>query len=190
MRFSGILSVATVFGMALSAAACGDDKAGAIVSDDISWYVGCGTSGATCTLFNSHTQAAVDQNFGVKCSRSGNFVNITLTDPGFQGDVMKLPRPASTVVISNAAVGGGRCDVSVSEGSQYEFAPEKLIGTCDGACTFTGQSNSMGWDFIGLLQCNGLKKQNAMGAMANTLYTLGSAAEPGQPIKIAVDNCN
>lgn len=191
MRFSGILSVVAAVGMLVGASGCGDDKAGAIVNDDISWQIGCGPEGG-CTLYQPHAQATVDQNFKVGCKRSGSGITITLRDPGFKGDIVnnEPARPGSTLTINNA-IPNGACDVTVTDASEYGFADEKVAGSCGaGDCTFTGSYKQDGWDFIGELRCTSLKKANATGAGANRLYTVHAAGDSSIGVRLAIDNCD
>lgn len=183
MRFLGILglSVASLLG------ACGDDKAGVIVNDDISWHIGTCNAVSGCGLYAAHIQEQVDQNFKVNCSKTktGGY-SISVTDPGFAGDGIEPARPPSTIVVENADPASQTCNVTVREATDYTFAPETWLGQCPSSgsgCTFTG-GPADGWDFVGMLQCDAMTKRGT-----NLTYKLGSGNDSSSPIKLAVDNC-
>jgi hypothetical protein len=190
MRFFGILGVSAAASCVALFAACGDDKAGPIVNDDISWHLGC-ASASGCGLYATHIQEQVDQNFKVSCSRTkATGLNITVTDPGFKGDGIDPARPPSSIVLSNSDPASQACNVSVLEKADYNYvSSETFKGSCaaqGGDCVLTGGPQN-GWDFVGTLSCPGLMK-TATGTAAK--YILESGTAPGQPVSIAVDNCS
>lgn len=180
MRLFGILGVSAA---ALLAAACGDDKAGAILNEDISWHISC-SSASGCGSYAAHVQMEVDQNFRVSCSRSkSSGLSITLTDPGVKRDGIVSERPPSSIIVTNADPASQSCNVAVKEASDFNFAQETFLGACaasGGDCMLTG-GPADGWDFKGSLFCPTLMK----GA---TTYKLENGVGGG-PIKLEVDNC-
>jgi hypothetical protein len=164
-------------------AACGDEGGGAVVSDTISWKVG-GQG-----VHAGHTQANVDQNFSVSCSRTASGLTVIIKDPGFKGSssggVAGAPRPAGSIEIRNYNPTNNSCNVTVTE-TEQGTATISYLGTCGTVCSLTGQYNYMGWDFSGQLRCSGLTRP---GDAAMLKYTLGTAADTNIPVEISVDNC-
>lgn len=190
MRFFGILGVSAAALVSVLTAACGDDKAGPIVNDDISWHIGC-ASASGCGIYAAHVQEEVNQNFRVSCSRSKTSgYSITLTDPGFRGDGVEPARPPSSIIIENADPASQSCNVTVREASDYNFAQETWTGSCarsGGTCEFTGGPKD-GWDFVGVLNCPALTKR-ATGTNAVYRLEIGAGDNPNGPVQLAVDNC-
>lgn len=190
MRFFGIFGVSAAASCAvLFTAACGDDKAGTIINDDVSWHLGC-ASESGCGLYAAHDQTAVDQNFTVSCSQSTSTgINITVSDPGFAGNAMEGARPPSSIVLTNGSPSGQSCNVTVLEKSDYTYvSAETFKGSCvsqGGDCVLSG-GPADGWDFKGTLSCPGLAKQ-ATGTSAR--FTLQNTMNGG-PVKLEVDNCD
>ena len=184
MRFFGIAGVSAA---CLWFAACGDDEAGAIVHEDISWKLqGQG-------IHPGHTQANVEQRFKVSCSRTSAGLNVRIEDPGFKGDPTMAggagaSRPAGAIEIRNGNPASNTCNVTVEDVDTYGFPAIKYTGTCGTVCSLTGQYKFMGWDFSGSLACTGLTVSGS-GPLAQNKYSLVNTVDSGA-VPISVANCN
>lgn len=191
MRFLGIVGLA----MLGAAAGCADAKS-TTINDDINWIAKCSSGG--CTSFSYHDQKlslmTADYDFKVSCKRSGNSIDITITDPGYEGDAEKPMHPPGEIVIRNGNATSNTCNVTVRDSMSYGTALVPLVGTCSAsatstdtsACVITGQFDMGEWDWVGSIYCSKLPNAN----LNTQVYTLESANSPGQPIQIAVDNCD
>lgn len=189
MRFLRILAL-SVGGLWLGS--CGDEGGGGKANPDISWFVGCATSGCGSTAY--HDQMKSKKRFKVSCEKIGQIIEFTITDPGEPDDPATLSineeRPSSQIEVSNGNTATKTCDVTVRDTPAPGFAALEFYGKCAGStamptCTLTGQMNVDGWDWKGTLICDRFERRNSPTA----LYTLVAGAA-GVPVNIAVDNCD
>jgi hypothetical protein len=189
MRFLGILGISAAL---VGLSACSDDSGDAVVSDKVSWKLGC-ASATGCGVHASHTQATTKQKFKASCQRGATGLNATIEDPGYKGDptggVAGSMRPGSIIEIHNADPTLNRCNVTVKDTDTYGGFWVSYGGTCGTECTFQGQFGYMGWDFSGTLICNSLTAVGS-GALAQTKFTLTDAVNVGSPVQIDLDNCS
>ena len=168
-------------GLGLSALACEDKAAPAIVDDEtIRWQL----SGSSVS-FKPHAPTE-DDDFDVSCNISGDTIEFTIEAPLLAEE----KRPRSVLRVRSANPSAGTCIVSVKEApmvGQGEFdLQDECQGTNkDGGCTLTGAFDQDGWDFSGQLVCTKLQ-QNTGGPELSLVNSVAS----NDPVTIKLDNCD
>lgn len=195
MRFLRILAL-TVGGLVIGS--CADDGGGAKVNSDISWYVGCAAGSTGCGSGRTYhnMMIAPKKRFQASCKRIGQVIEFTITDPGADDDPgtpMNELHPGSSIEVSNGNPAAQTCDVTVRDFPSRDAAsPLQFVGKCkgsatDGTCVLNGAFNQNGWLWAGTLECSSLMQRDSAAAARYTLYSeLGA----GNPVRIAVDNCD
>ncbi len=168
-------------GLGLSALACGDKAASAIVDDEtIRWQL----SGSSVS-FKPHAPSE-DNDFDVSCSIRGGSIDFTITAP----QVLEENRPKSVLSVRRADPSAGTCIVTVKERPNLDDGEFDLQDDCKGTdpmggCVLTGSFDSNGWDFEGTLLCTKLVQQPG-----DAEISLVNSVAGNGPVTIKLDNCD